>query len=67
MRRGKFRLMLAVFAAGYLVALWWVFTRSAPLVSARPVTIRFAPAFNAVDPATEAATALGEPNDLGET
>ena len=42
MRRGKFRLMLAVFAACYLVALWWVFTRSAPLVSARPVTIRFA-------------------------
>ena len=42
MRRRKFRLMLAVFAAAYVAALWWVFTRSAPLVSARPVTIRFA-------------------------
>lgn len=42
MRGRKFRLMLAVFAAAYLGALWWVFTRSAPLVSARPVTIRFA-------------------------
>ena len=36
MRRRKFRLMLAVFAAAYVAALWWVFTRSAPLVSAEP-------------------------------
>ena len=42
MKRRKFRVMLVVFGAGYLAALWWVFTRSAPLVSARPVTIRFA-------------------------
>ena len=42
MKRRKFRLMLGVFALSYLAALWWVFTRSAPLVSARPVTIRFA-------------------------
>ena len=36
-------------------------------IAITPVTIRFAPAFNTVDPATEAATALGEPNELGET
>jgi ABC-type glycerol-3-phosphate transport system substrate-binding protein len=42
MKRRKFRVMLACFAASYLVALWWVFTRSAPIVSSRPVTIRFA-------------------------
>jgi len=34
--------MLVVFAGCYLAALWWVFTRSAPLISSRPVTIRFA-------------------------
>ena len=42
MKRRKFHLMLAFFLASYGAALWWVFTRSAPLVSARPVTIRFA-------------------------
>ena len=42
MKRRKFRLMLALFTVSYLAALWWVFTRSTPLVSARPVTIRFA-------------------------
>lgn len=41
MKRRKFLWMLAVFAVAYAVALWWVFTRSAPLVAARPVTIRF--------------------------
>ncbi len=42
MKRRKFRLMLIVFGAAYVTALWWVFTRSAPLISVRPVTIRFA-------------------------
>ncbi len=32
-----------------------------------PVTIRFAPDIGAIDPVTEATTALGEPNELGET
>lgn len=41
MKRRKFRLFLLLCALSYLAALWWVFTRSAPLVSARPVTIRF--------------------------
>ncbi len=41
MKRRKFRLMVVVFAAAYLGAMWWVFTRSAPIVRARPVTIRF--------------------------
>ena len=40
MKRRKFFLMLAFFGLGYAAALWWVFTRSAPLVSSRPVTIR---------------------------
>ena len=42
MKRRKFHLMLALFLVSYAAALWWVFTRSAPLLSARPVTIRFA-------------------------
>ena len=42
MKRRKLRLGLVLFLASYLGALWWVFTRSSPLVSARPVTIRVA-------------------------
>ncbi|MEO6875806.1 MAG: extracellular solute-binding protein [Opitutaceae bacterium] len=41
MKRPKFRLMMAVFGLGYLAALGWVFTRSTPLISGRPITIRF--------------------------
>lgn len=41
MKRRKFLLMLGVFGLAYAVALWWVFTRSTPLIAARPVTIRF--------------------------
>ena len=42
MKRRKVHLAMVLFLASYLGALWWVFTRSAPLISARPVTIRFA-------------------------
>ena len=42
MKRRKFRLMLAVFGVAYVAALWWVFTRSAPIVSSRPITLRVA-------------------------
>ena len=42
MKRRRRILMVVLFSASYLAALWWVFTRSAPLVNARPVTIRFA-------------------------
>ena len=42
MKRRRLSLMLVVFAAGYLAAIWWVFTQSTPLVSSRPVTIRLA-------------------------
>ncbi len=42
MKRRPRILMVVLFSASYLAALWWVFTRSAPLVNARPVTIRVA-------------------------
>ena len=42
MKRRKLQLALAVFLAAYIGAVWWVFARSAPLVAARPVTIRLA-------------------------
>jgi ABC-type glycerol-3-phosphate transport system substrate-binding protein len=42
MRRVTFRLMLLVFAAGYLAAVTWVCLRPAAQAAARPVTIRFA-------------------------
>lgn len=39
-RRTKLRLTLAFFAAAYVFALGWVYLRSTPLASTRPVTIR---------------------------
>ncbi|MDB6095053.1 MAG: hypothetical protein JWM32_2615 [Verrucomicrobia bacterium] len=42
MRRRAFTRGLALLIVAYGFATWWVFTRSAPLVSARPVTIRLA-------------------------
>jgi raffinose/stachyose/melibiose transport system substrate-binding protein len=42
MRHTKSRLVFGLFAAGYVFALVWVFTRSTPLAPARPVTVRIA-------------------------
>lgn len=42
MKRRNFHLMAVLCAAGYAAAVWWVFTRSTPLITARPVTIRVA-------------------------
>jgi raffinose/stachyose/melibiose transport system substrate-binding protein len=42
MKLRKIHLAMVLCLASYLGALWWVFTRSAPLISARPVTIRLA-------------------------
>ena len=42
MRRATFRLMLLVFAAGYLAAVTWVCLRPAAQAAARPVTLRLA-------------------------
>lgn len=39
---GKRRLGLVLLVGSYLLAVYWVFTRSAPVVSSRPVTIRIA-------------------------
>lgn len=36
------RLGVVIAVAAYLFATYWVFTRSAPIVSSRPITIRFA-------------------------
>jgi ABC-type glycerol-3-phosphate transport system substrate-binding protein len=42
-RRHRFRRIgFTLLAVGYLLAVYWVFTRSAPVVSSRPVTIRIA-------------------------
>lgn len=40
--RWRARLALVLFATGYAVAVYWVFTRSAPIVEERPITIRIA-------------------------
>jgi raffinose/stachyose/melibiose transport system substrate-binding protein len=40
--RTRNRIGFLLFAAGYLCAVYWVFTRSAPLDSGRPVILRFA-------------------------
>lgn len=42
MRRRALQRGLLLLVISYVVATWWVFTRSAPLVSARPVTLRLA-------------------------
>lgn len=43
MKKGRLRqLGLGLLAMGYVLAVYWVFTRSAPVVSSRPVTIRIA-------------------------
>ncbi len=42
MRRHASKLGLAVAILAYLAATYWVFTRSAPIVSQRPITIRVA-------------------------
>ncbi|MDB6169954.1 MAG: hypothetical protein JWM88_2818 [Verrucomicrobia bacterium] len=42
MRRRALLRAAVIFGAGYLVATWWVFTRSAPVVAARPITLRIA-------------------------
>ena len=39
-RRRAFQRGLVLMVIAYAVATWWVFTRSAPLVSSRPVTLR---------------------------
>lgn len=38
----KSHIGLLLFVAGYAVSLYWVFTRSAPIIKERPVTIRIA-------------------------
>lgn len=40
--RVRHRIGLMLLAAGYLAAVFWVFTRSSPLAGDRPVTLRFA-------------------------
>ena len=42
MRRQAFQRGLVLLVVAYVVATWWVFTRSTPIVAARPVTIRVA-------------------------
>ncbi|MBS0663690.1 MAG: extracellular solute-binding protein [Verrucomicrobia bacterium] len=42
MRRAPFLRGLLLLVVAYAAATYWVFTRSAPLVAARPVTLRFA-------------------------
>ncbi len=42
MKRWRVRVALLLLAVGYAGAIYWVFTRSTPLVEERPVTIRIA-------------------------
>lgn len=43
MNKGRIRILgFSLLAVGYALAVFWVFTRSAPVISSRPVTIRVA-------------------------
>ncbi|MEO6873399.1 MAG: extracellular solute-binding protein [Opitutaceae bacterium] len=41
-KRHRRRIGVVVLGLAYALAVWWVFTRSTPLIQQRPVTIRFA-------------------------